>query len=236
MDLRQTVAFSDHWAARSLKAAYRAPRRFSIPAPRFLIVSLRTGYEFLRDIVYFLLRVFWAEPMFKSYCTRYGKGLHTDIFAPWVEGKGEIIAGDGVSLLGKCSFKFAARYAHPPRLIIGDHTGFGHLCSFTVGKEISIGKHCRIASGVIMFDASGHPLDPASRMRGDPASSDDVRPIRIGDNVWIGRGAAIFPGVTIGENSVIAAYSVVIGDVPPNTIVAGNPARKTGVLAHAQHA
>lgn len=236
MDIRQTVAFSDHWAARSLKAIYRAPARFSVPAPRFLILPLRMGFEFVRGIVYFIRRVFWAEPMFKSYCTRYGKRLRTDIFAPWVEGKGEIVVGDDVSILGKCSFKFAARYANPPRFIMGDHSGIGHLCMFTVGKEIRIGNHCRIASGVIMFDASGHPMDPASRMRGDPASSDDVKPIRIGDNVWIGRGAAIFPGVTIGDNSVIAAHAVVIADVPPDTIVAGNPARKTGVLAYAQHA
>lgn len=52
-----------------------------------------------------------------------------------------------------------------------------------------------------------------------------ARPVKLGDNVWIGGGASILPGVTIGDNCVIGAGSVVTKDVESNTIVAGNPAR-----------
>ena len=236
MEIRHTIAFSDHWAARHLRTLYRAPRRFSLPLPRFLLVPLRVVYEAVRAGFYFVRRVFWAEPLLKSYCSSYGKGLRTDIFVHWVEGKGEIVAGDNVLMDGKCSINFAARYANPPRLLIGDNTGIGNQCQITIGKEISIGKNCRIASHVIMFDAPGHPIEPFARMRGDAAPDADVKPIHIGDNVWIGRGAMIFPGVTIGDHSVVAAGAVVMTDVPSNTIVAGNPARKTGVLSLAEHA
>lgn len=236
MEIRQTIAFSDHWAARYLRTLYRAPSRISIPAPRFILVPFRLTYEFVRAVVYFIRRTLWAEPLLKSYCSRYGTGLHADIFAPWVQGKGEIVLGDNVAIKGKISLTFAARYARPPRLLIGDRTGLGHLCQITVGKEVSIGSHCRIASNVIIFDCPGHPMEPLSRMLGDAAPREDVKPIHIGDNVWIGRGATIFPGVTIGENSVIASNASVMTDVPPNTIVAGNPARKTGVLSLAEHA
>jgi maltose O-acetyltransferase len=53
-----------------------------------------------------------------------------------------------------------------------------------------------------------------------------VRPISIGDNVWIGSSSIIFPGVTIGDNSVVAMGAVVMNSVPPNVVVAGNPARQ----------
>jgi acetyltransferase-like isoleucine patch superfamily enzyme len=118
------------------------------------------------------------------------------------------------------------RYAEPPRLTIGDGTGIGHSCSFTVGREIRIGKNCRIASSVQFFDTPGHPTDPAARLRAEPARQEDVRPIAVGDNVWIGSNAIIFPGVVIGDNSVVAIGSVVMSPVPANVVVAGNPARQ----------
>jgi acetyltransferase-like isoleucine patch superfamily enzyme len=81
-----------------------------------------------------------------------------------------------------------------------------------------------------MFDSSGHPADPQTRLAGLPPDADDVKPITIGDNVWIGGRAIVYPGVTIGAHSVVAAGSVVTSDVPPCTVVAGNPARRVGQL------
>ncbi|MGH9453236.1 MAG: acyltransferase, partial [Terriglobia bacterium] len=230
-NLYRFIALSDHWLARVLRKMYRATFQLSVPAPRFLTAPVLAVIILVRSTYYFLCRVFIAEPLFKVYCTQYGRNFHTGVFIPWVQGKGEIIIGDNVSIDGRCAFFFAARYSEKPRLTIGDNTGIGHNCAFTVGKEIRIGKHCRFGSSVAVFDAPGHPADPAARLAGLPSAQNEVRPITIGDNVWIGTGAIIFPGVTIGDGSIVAMGSVVMSNVPPNTMVAGNPARQVRALS-----
>jgi len=230
-ELYRFIALSDHWAARLLRKLYRGLFQFSIPAPRIITASVLAIVIVIRSAYYFLRRVFIAEPLFKVYCTRYGKNLHTGIYVHWVQGKGDILVGDNVSIDGKCAFFFAARYSERPRLIIGDNTGIGHSCAFTVGREIVIGKHCRFGSSIAVFDAPGHPADPAARLAGLPSASNEVRPVTIGDNVWVGTGSIIFPGVTIGDGSIVAMGSVVMNNVPPNTMVAGNPARQIRSLA-----
>jgi acetyltransferase-like isoleucine patch superfamily enzyme len=224
------VALSDHSLAGMLRKLYRGIYGFSVPAPRVLIVPALTLLIAIRTAYYFVLRVFIAEPLFKAYCTKYGRNLHTGIYIHWVQGKGELLIGDDVSVEGKCSFYFAVRYSEHPRLVIGDHTGIGHNCSFTVGKEIRIGKHCRFGAGVVVFDAPGHAADPAARLAGLPSTDGEVRPVFIGDNVWIGSSAIIFPGVTIGDGSIVATGAVVMTDVPANAMVAGNPARQVRTL------
>lgn len=86
--------------------------------------------------------------------------------------------------------------------------------------SITIGRHCQIATHVQLLTA-WHPLDPAPRRDGLESAS----PITIGDNVWLGSGVIVLPGVTIGDNSVVGAGSVVTKDVPANVVVVGNPAR-----------
>jgi acetyltransferase-like isoleucine patch superfamily enzyme len=137
-----------------------------------------------------------------------------------------MIIGDNVLVDGKCNFFFAARFSDRPTLLIGDNTGIGHACAFTVGKMISIGRHCRIAEGVFIFDSPGHPADPAARMAGLPPIADEVRPVAIEDNVWLGARSIVMPGVTIGQGSIVVAGAVVMSDVPTYTVVAGNPARQ----------
>jgi acetyltransferase-like isoleucine patch superfamily enzyme len=225
------VALSDHWLARLLRTLYRGVDGFSVPAPRVLTAPVLALMIGVRTTYYFLRRVFIAEPLFKAYCAQYGRHLHTGIYVHWVQGKGNLTIGDHVSIQGKCSFFFPARYSLEPRMIIGDHTGIGHNCSFTVGKEIRIGKHCRFGSAVAVFDAPGHPADPVARLAGLPSADSEVRPVAIGDNVWVGTGAVIFPGVTIGDGSIVAMGAVVMSDVPGNTMVAGNPARQVRALA-----
>ena len=68
-------------------------------------------------------------------------------------------------------------------------------------------------------------------MAGSPVASEEVKPVTIEDNVWIGKRAIIMPGVTIGQGSIVAGGAVVMVTVPPNTIVAGNPARLLKKLA-----
>jgi acetyltransferase-like isoleucine patch superfamily enzyme len=88
------------------------------------------------------------------------------------------------------------------------------------GNYVRIGDNVWIAPNVGIY-AAGHPLDAEDRIAGEEYAF----PVVIEDNVWIGGGVTIIGGVTIGKNSVVAAGSVVIRDVPADTLVAGNPAK-----------
>jgi carbonic anhydrase/acetyltransferase-like protein (isoleucine patch superfamily) len=230
-DAYRFLARSDHPLARATRSTYRAMSRFTLPAPRAVVRPALAAFLAGRGAFHFLWRVLVCEPLFKAYCTRYGRGLRTGVYVHWVQGKGDILIGDDVLVDGKCSLTFASRFAERPTLEIGDRTGIGHGCALTVARRITIGRDCRIAGGVHMFDSSGHPSDPAARRAGAAPSPEDVRPITLGDNVWVGRNAMIFPGVTVGEGSVVSAGAVVTSDVPPNTVVAGNPARRIASVA-----
>src|SRR5215210_8839004 len=102
-------------------------------------------------------------------------------------------------------------------------------------ERIEIGKHCLISWNVGIADSDFHPLEPAQRIEDTLALAPyfegrpqrptlRTAPVIIKDNVWIGMAAVILKGVTIGENSVVAAGAIVSKDVPPNVVVAGNPA------------
>ena len=75
------------------------------------------------------------------------------------------------------------------------------------------------------MDSNGHPADPAQRAAGEPPPEDEVRPVTIGDGVWIGVKCIVFPGVRIGNGSIISAGSVVRSHIPPYSVAAGNPAK-----------
>ena len=101
---------------------------------------------------------------------------------------------------------------------IGKNVFINHGCSFldlggiTIEDEVLIGPQVKLVT-------ENHPLDPATR------KGLITKPILIMRNAWIGAGATILPGVTVGENAVVAAGAVVSKDVPANTVVGGIPAK-----------
>ena len=106
---------------------------------------------------------------------------------------------------------------------LGKNVFINHNCSFldiggiTIEDDVQIGPSVKLTS-------ENHPLDPADR------KTVLLQPILIKRNAWIGAGATILPGVTVGENAVVAAGAVVSRDVPPNTVVAGIPAKVVKIL------
>jgi acetyltransferase-like isoleucine patch superfamily enzyme len=135
-------------------------------------------------------------------------------------------------------------------LTAGGRIKLGHHCSVGLGtriwaqSSIQIGNYVLIAHLVDIHDSNAHSLDPIVR-RQDPTmvfekespmdfGSVETKPVRIEDDVWIGFKSSIMKGVTIGTGAVIAAGSVVTKDVPPHTLIAGNPARIVRDLAESE--
>lgn len=103
---------------------------------------------------------------------------------------------------------------------VGKNFYAGFNCTILDMAEVRIGDNCLIAPNVGIYTA-GHSINPMNRHK-----SGFAEPVMIGNNVWIGGHCAIVGGVTIGDNSIIGAGSVLTKDVPENTIFAGNPAKK----------
>ena len=98
-------------------------------------------------------------------------------------------------------------------------------------REITIGNRVFIAHEVVITDCDGPGPDPRRPAAGLlPPPSCVPRPVHVGDDVWIGMRAIILAGVTIGDGAVVGAGAVVSGDVPPMTVVSGNPARVVRAL------
>ncbi|MDD3696298.1 MAG: sugar O-acetyltransferase [Lentisphaeria bacterium] len=128
------------------------------------------------------------------------------------------------SLLAKCPDDF---YIEPPfhcsygyNTYIGEHFYANYNLIILDDVKVEIGEHVLIAPNVLL-SASGHPCHPDLRRHGGQFSL----PIRLGNHVWLGANVLVLPGVSIGDNSVIGAGSVVSRDIPPNVVAVGNPCR-----------
>ena len=127
-------------------------------------------------------------------------------------------------LLGKTEAQY---YIEPPfrcdygyNITIGKNFYANYNCTILDCAKIEIGDHVLLGPNVSLFTA-GHPLEADERIKG----LEYAYPITIGNNVWIGGGTIINPGITIGDNSIIGSGSIVTKDIPVNVVAAGNPCR-----------
>jgi acetyltransferase-like isoleucine patch superfamily enzyme len=174
----------------------------------------------------------WPEPIPGN--VEFGEGFYCEtaqIFRKLRSKKARaVLIGNHVSCYAGCSFAIGEN----GHCTIGDFTLLNGAL-IMAEERIQIGSHCLVSWNVGIADSDFHPLEPAQRLidaqalapyfKDRPARPNlKTAPVTIGDNVWIGMNAVILKGVTIGENSVVAAGSVVTKSVEPNTVVAGNPA------------
>ncbi|MFD2627649.1 sugar O-acetyltransferase [Oceanobacillus kapialis] len=103
---------------------------------------------------------------------------------------------------------------------VGENFYANFDCTILDVCEVRFGDNCMLAPGVQIYTAT-HPINPTERNSG----KEYAKPITFGDNVWIGGRAIINPGVTVGNNVVIASGAVVTKDIPDNVVVGGNPAK-----------
>ena len=127
-------------------------------------------------------------------------------------------------LLGSCGKGVVVRAPlyvdYGANLHIGEGTFVNYGLTALDVVPIRIGRNCQIGPNVQLL-APTHPLDPALRKAGWEAGA----PITLGDNVWLGGGVIVCPGVSIGDNTVVGAGAVVTRDLPADVVAVGNPAR-----------
>lgn len=142
--------------------------------------------------------------------------------------KENVIIENGAWVLGQIMVQ------HQGKFKMGEFSKIGISTKILCVDKIEIGAYTAIANDTTICDNNNHPLSPSyrkkMRLTGEGASMRYWRysthaPIIIGQNCWIGSNVRICKGVTIGDNSIVAACSVVTKDVPANCIVAGNPAK-----------
>jgi acetyltransferase-like isoleucine patch superfamily enzyme len=178
--------------------------------------------------LYLSLRNHWVDWRLRPRCTYLGP--NANIMNPWYV----VISGANIRI--GHSFTAIAEPHH--RVEIGvwgrgfgeGQVTIGNACLMSPGSrisasdEVTLGDSVMLANGAYITDSDWHGL--YDRIDRDAR----VTPVRIGDNVWIGDHATVLKGVTIGDNSVVAAKSVVTRDVPANVVVAGNPAKVVKTL------
>jgi acetyltransferase-like isoleucine patch superfamily enzyme len=160
----------------------------------------------------------------RRYLTPYGRRLHTDGIA--------FIAPDVVLEIGPKGRVSLGRWSwlghgtkvrcHEGYVSIGAKTVLGQECTISAFQHISIGRECVIADRVMLIDFDHGVVDVERPIREQGIYKRDVR---VGHNVWIGYGACILRGVSVGNNAIIGTNSVVTSDVPDNAVVGGVPAR-----------
>lgn len=135
---------------------------------------------------------------------------------------GELIIGDAVTIYKDVKLSIVPAEENA-RLEIGNGSAIGDRTEIHVGESVKIGANTLITWNCCIMDRDYHRINSEKEV---------VKPVQIGNNVWIGCNSLIMKGVTIGDGAVVAAGSVVTKNVEPNTLVAGNPARviKTDIV------
>lgn len=177
---------------------------------------------------------FWNVIRFRWSGVSYGKGFSSagTIILDIYPGS-RVSLGDHVTIVSDSRRCTAAALAFPARfrtftpasaIIIGDNVGLNGTSITSRSRTISIGEDSMVAPNVIIVDSDFHiPWPPEKRHECCDTDSDGE--VRIGKNCWIGMNSVILKGVTIGDNSIIGAGSVVNKDIPADSLAAGVPAR-----------
>ncbi len=169
---------------------------------------------------------------YKIFGVKYGKNFRLRGLPILVSKKrGGIKIGDNVTINSSFLSNLIGLYqrtiivARTPeaQVVLGDDVGISGATIYA-REKIEIGSHTRIGANVKIIDNDFHPVDPNLRLE---ASNQNmaVKPVTIGENVFIGMNSIILKGTTIGDNTTIGAGSVVHGNIPANCVAAGNPAK-----------
>lgn len=178
----------------------------------------------IKEILFVRIRI-WKY-RFLSDCKRV-TGRPFECFPILLNGKGKISFGTNVQngVIAAhhryTGYNYLLAMEPDSEIIIGNNVVLANGASIQAASKITIEDNVMIGINCFLVDTDGHDLNPEKRMDGDVKTAN----ITIKRNVVVFYNSVVFKGVTIGENSVIGACSVVTKDIPPNVFAAGNPAK-----------
>ncbi len=158
------------------------------------------------------------------YKLRWGKRLQLDGVAFICPGVKFELGKDARLHLGRWSWlgNGCKVRVHEGELRIGAKTVIGQECTFSVFQHVSIGRECIVADRAMFIDFDHGVVEVERPIREQGIYKRDVR---VGHNCWIGYGACVLRGATVGDNAVLGTYTVVTKDIPPNSVAVGQPAK-----------
>lgn len=193
------------------------------PGTRWLYRAFATADFYGREAYELVRRSFVATPAFLTQCESYGERIAVDRL-PYIQGAPRIQLGSDIRFSGQVGIQGNAK-THP-LLRLGNGIFIGHGTTFVLANRIEVGDFVSIGGGSYITDTDGHSnYNPNRPIWEVPATESEIAPVIIEDNVQISRDVTILRGVRIGARAIIGAGSVVRTDIPPDSVVAGNPAR-----------
>jgi acetyltransferase-like isoleucine patch superfamily enzyme len=195
------------------------------PVVKGVLSAAHHAHVLSREALEWGVRSLFATPTFLSLCAAHGERISVDR-VPYMVRVPRIEIGSDVRISGRITI-FAGSDGDPV-LRIGSGVFIGHNTTIAVADRVEIGDYTAIGGGSYITDTEGHShsrLDVP--IWEDRAGRGNISPVIIEDNVHIARCCTILKGVRVGARSILGASSVVRSDVPPDSILMGNPARAT---------
>lgn len=185
------------------------------------LTRARKNPHLLKPGVIAWLRGWWYRFKFFVSGQRFHAGKWFRVYGQFnVTGPGQVLFGDNCLVISNAIKPVCIRtFTYDAAVMMGDHAGLNGT-SIQCVKQVSVGRLSNIADAYIT-DSSAHSLNKRRRM--ETVENVSTSPVIIGENVWISVQVVILDGVTIGDNTVIGACSLVRKDVPANVFAAGNP-------------
>lgn len=195
------------------------------PGPRAkrLLAAIHRAHSMSREALEWGFRSFVATPTFLSLCAVHGDKIAVDN-VPYIAGRLRMEVGSNIRISGQIDI--LAAWDGEPVLRLGSGVYIGHRTAIAIGQLVQIGDYSSIGPGCYIADTDGHShatLDVP--IWADRPAEQSVSPVIIEDNVHVARGCVILKGVRIGARSMIGAGAVVRSDVPPGSVIMGNPGR-----------
>ena len=145
-----------------------------------------------------------------------------------ISGKSFIVIGDRCTFGAHLRMDAVGKYGEQkfsPKLIIGNDVVINDFCHIGCVNEVMIGNNVLVASRVTILDHFHGNITTSDLLTPPSKRPLSIKPVCIGNNVWIGEGVCVMPGVTIGDNVIIGANAVVTHSFPKNVVIAGVPAK-----------